>query len=313
MRLALIWLLGCLAEQPAEDPVLGLASGQDGRVVSSKEVLDGMVPIQGGTVLLGRGNSQAVSGFVPPPPPQSDEPVPGLEAKRVPRVEGLEPKRFWVDGFDIDRVEVTRAAYRVFIEATGYRAPQVDEEWAKNGWNWVGSRPPEGTEEHPVVLVSWHDARAYCRWAGKRLPTEAEWQLAALGPADTETRFPWGNDYRADAFNHGTLLPPFFDDSDGYRTTAPVGSFPSGASRDGVLDMFGNAWEWTNDVRVASWEEYQWDAQDPAANPRTGTLGLYAVVRGGSYFHDLRPNPAGERHQFLAEIRRKTSGFRCVR
>lgn len=317
MRLALMILLGCRVEPPqdaagmserATEPV----AEATGEAPSQANTLGDMIRIKGGIVLLGRGNPQAVPGFVPPPPPPGDEPVPGLEVSVGPRVEGLEPRRFRVDGFEMDRTEVTRSAYQGFLRATGYRVPQVDESWANDGWNWVDERPPEGTENHPVVLVSWHDARAYCRWAGKRLPTEAEWQLAALGPGDSETRFPWGDSYRADAFNHGTLLPPFFDDSDGYSTTSPVGSFPGGASRDGVMDLFGNAWEWTSDMRVDSWDDYRWEEGNPPANPRTGSLGLYAVVRGGSYYHDLRPNPAGERHQFLPEIRRKTSGFRCV-
>ncbi len=316
MRLALILLLGCAVEPPVENPgvsTLKPVSAPAAPLSVSVELMEGMVQIESGTVLLGRGNPQAVPGFVPPPPPPGEEPVPGLEARELPRAQGLEPKQFQVDGFAMDRTEVTRDSYRGFIEATGYRAPRVDEPWAEDGWNWVEGSPPEGTGDHPVVLVSWHDARAYCRWAEKRLPTEAEWQLAALGPADSESRFPWGNDYRADVFNHGTVLPPFFDDSDGYRTTSPVGSFPEGASRAGVLDLFGNAWEWTNDMRVDSWEDYKWEGESPPVNPRTGSLGLYAVVRGGSYYHDLRPNPAGERHQFIAEIRRKTSGFRCVR
>ena len=311
MRLALIGLLACggnppdpVGEPPASAPMPAATAG-----ASNSE----MVEIQGGVVRLGRGDAQAVPGFVPPPPPVGEEPVPGLEGAVPPRTQGLAPRLFAVDTFSLDRTEVTREAYARFLVATGHPPPRVDEPWAEDGWNWVEGSPPPGTEQHPVVLVNWYDARAYCRSADKRLPTEAEWQLAALGPSEAESRFPWGNDYRPNAFNHGTVAPPFFDDSDGFHTTAPVGSFPAGASRDGVLDLFGNAWEWTADLRVDTWDLVIADAGNPPRNPRTGLLGLNVAVRGGSYYHDLRPNPAGERHAFLPEIRRKTSGFRCAR
>lgn len=213
------------------------------------------------------------------------------------------PRDVTLDAFWIDRTEVTRAAYKVFLDETGYRPPYIDEEWSQDDWNWQGTDFAPGTGDHPVVLVSWYDARAYCSWAGKRLPTEAEWQMAALGPG--ERIYPWGDDYDGDRYNHGTVELAGFDDSDGYWTTAPVGSFPKGRSWVGAEDLFGNAWEWTDDGRVESWELADGD--------RIGQPTLYVAVRGASYFTDLRPNPGGERHHFMAEVRRKTSGFRCAR
>lgn len=225
----------------------------------------------------------------------------------------LEPRRVWVEGFRVDRFEVTRAAYRAFLVDTGYRPPFVAEEWAVADWNWDGIEFPAGTADHPVVLTNRYDAEAYCAWAGKRLPTEAEWQLAALGTEDEARVWPWGDRYDPDALNHGQLDEPVYDASDGYRTTSPVGAFPSGRGPNGLDDTFGNAWEWTADFRVESWD----------ATTGSRTLGgwtevtapgpaLYGAVRGGSYYTDLRPDPGGERHQFLAELRRKTSGFRCA-
>ncbi|MBC04386.1 MAG: hypothetical protein CMJ34_13960 [Phycisphaerae bacterium] len=225
----------------------------------------------------------------------------------------------WVDAFWIDETEVSRSQYARFIEASGYRPPHVAEGWAAAGWNWDGSTPPDGTQDHPVVLVSWYDATEYCAWAGKRLPTEAEWQLAALGPWGHGRDYPWGNTYAADKLNHGRMETPNFDDSDGYRTTSPVGAFPSGESIYGARDMFGNAWEFTSDHRVDDWSHVSLTPAATTAHP-TGVRqvhaagpGLYVAVRGGSYFFDLRPNPGGERHRFLTEIRRKTSGFRCAK
>ena len=72
-----------------------------------------------------------------------------------------------------------------FLVATGYPHPEVNEDWAREGWNWSGSKYPEGTGDHPVVLVNWYDARSYCAWASKRLPTEAEWEVA-------NKQFTWG-------------------------------------------------------------------------------------------------------------------------
>ncbi len=213
-----------------------------------------------------------------------------------------EPREAAVQAFWIDRTEVTRRAYKDFLEATGYRPPYIDEEWSEADWNWSGVDYAPGTAAHPVVLTSWYDARAYCAWRGRRLPTEAEWQMAALGPE--RPSWPWGEDYAGDRLNHGTVDVEGFDDSDGFRTTAPVGSFPEGRSWVGAEDMFGNAWEWTEDGRVESW--------DLAEDGHVGQPTLYMAVRGGSYFTDLRPDPADERHHFMGEVRRKTSGFRCA-
>ncbi len=227
---------------------------------------------------------------------------------------GMDPTAVWLEAFWIDRTEVTRADYARFLTATGYRPPHVDEAWARDGWNWDGARYPDGTGDHPVVLASWYDAQEYCAWAGKRLPTEAEWQLAALGPTGQDRHYPWGDQYDESKLNHGMIEAPNFDASDGYRTTSPVGSFPAGASPFGALDMFGNAWEFTADHRVDTWALME-SRPHPGglADARAPGPGLYVAVRGGSYFFDLAPNPAGERHHFLPEIRRKTSGFRCAR
>jgi len=220
--------------------------------------------------------------------------------------QALKPRQVTVGGFWIDVTEVTRKQYQVFLVDTGYRAPFVAEAWANDGWNWIGTEYPEGTGDHPVVMVNWYDATEFCKWAGKRLPTESEWQLAALG-TDGRT-FPWGEEHGSEYLNHGQMDAPNFDDSDGWLTTSPAGAFPKGASPNGLMDAFGNAWEFTADFRRDDWSLYS-GTQNPAA-PGPG---LYVAVRGGAFFFDLRPNPGGEYNAFLPEVRRKTSGFRCAR
>lgn len=304
------------------------ACGKPAPVEPTLNLVAGMVPIDEGVVRLGAASHAAVDGFKNPGHPghpgdddgpkgppldATGKPIQNQVLRNTPHNSPLAPILVGVDSFWIDQTEVTRIAYAEFISDTGYPAPFVNELWARDGWNWQGASFPEGTGKHPVVLVNWYDARAYCTWANKRLPTEAEWQLAALGPAENERIFPWGDDYNEAALNHGTIAPPNFDDSDGYYLTAPVGQFPSGASPEGALDLFGNAWEWTADFRLKSWDELLGERiNDQVQNPHTPVIGHYVSVRGGSYFFDLRPNPAAERNAFLPELRRKTSGFRCV-
>jgi len=270
------------------------------------------LPMQNGKK-IGVGHVRPGSG-APSTPPN----MPGNQAKHVGGTEKswtanpgmqMKVKRIDVQNFWIDKTEVTRKEYKIFLDATGYRVPYVDEEWADDNWNWDGTNYPKGTENHPVVLVNFYDAQAFCAFKGKRLPTEAEWQLAALGDAREGRVYPWGKEYDHSKSNHGQILAPNFDDSDGFLRTSPVDSFPQGASPSGALDMFGNAWEYTSDFRRASWNFYNVDSNQQYTAPGPG---LYVSVRGGSYFFDMRPNPGGERNEFLPELRRKTSGFRCA-
>lgn len=127
--------------------------------------------------------------------------------------------------FFIDRYEVTNAQYKAFIDATRARPPV---------YFYIRSIPP-GRESYPVTDVNWYEADHYCRWAGKRLPTEAEWEKAARGPDGRE--FPWGNTFDPKKANVG---------DSGIGDVAPVGSFKEGASPYGAMDMAGNVWEWTD-------------------------------------------------------------------
>ena len=140
-------------------------------------------------------------------------------------------------GFYIDKYEVTNAEYAVFVQATGHRVPGCGDVARKDWTIWQGQHPPAGYEKYPVVCLSGYDAQAYCAWAGKRLPTKKERKQACQG-LDKRT-YPWG-DHEPD----GTLAN-YEDADDGYEFTAPVGSYPAGASPYGALDMAGNVWELT--------------------------------------------------------------------
>lgn len=133
----------------------------------------------------------------------------------------------YLPAYYIDRTPVTNAEYKVFVDATGYSFPP----------HWRQGKPVPGTEDHPVVQVSWFDAAAYAQWAGKRLPTAAEWEKAARG---TDGRiYPWGDVFDPTRLNCGEGGP--------FKTT-PVGQYsPQGDSPYGVVDMAGNVYEWTND------------------------------------------------------------------
>jgi iron(II)-dependent oxidoreductase len=167
--------------------------------------------------------------------------------------------KVYLDGFWIYRYEVTNEQYAKFVSATGRSAPS----------HWSGGRIPSGLEKHPMWNVSWEDAKAYCEWAGVRLPTEAEWEKAARG---TDGRvWPWGNEWDPKKCNA-------YGRADGFYYTAPVGSFPQGVSPYGVMDMAGNVWEW-----CADYYDDDYYAQSPARNPTGPTSGSERALRGGSW------------------------------
>lgn len=193
----------------------------------------------------------------------------------------------------IDRHEVTNRQFAEFVKATGY---VTGAEKAGGGWCYIAGerdwrfvrgadwRHPlgpgssiEGAEDYPVVLVSWHDAVAYARWAGKRLPTEAEWEVAARsGKPESEQPLATVNGEAAVPANYWQGVWPKENLlKDGFLYAAPVGSFP--ANEWGLYDTLGNVWEWTADWYSA---DVPSEAKDPTG-PESGTL---RVAKGGSWF-----------------------------
>ena len=159
------------------------------------------------------------------------------EAESLAKQYGVHPTHFLtespqrkvdVEAFAIDRFPVTNAQYKRFVDATGHRPPPY----------WQGRNFPEGMADHPVVWVNWHDADAYARWVGLRLPTEAEWEVAAAYDAAGQRRdYPWG-------WEDPTPERAIYSAS-GLNAPAPVGCCPAGAAACGALDMAGNVWEVT--------------------------------------------------------------------
>ena len=169
--------------------------------------------------------------------------------------------RVYLDGYFIGKYEVTVAQFRKFCEETGYKMPE------QPSWN---------KDKHPVVNVTWEDAVEYCKWAGLRLPTEAEWEKAARG---TDGRkYPWGNHEPYYNGRYYANYDPGNYSEDGYKYTAPVGSYPHGASPYGCMDMAGNVWEWCYD-----WYDEDYYRNSPYRNPKGPSSGTSRVCRGGSW------------------------------
>jgi serine/threonine-protein kinase len=198
-----------------------------------------------------------------------------------------------LNAFYIDRTEVTVADYRLCLEAETCRFPTSTCQGAPNLDN-------ADQMNHPVVCISWHDARAYCAWAGKRLPTEAEWEKAGRGSAagaSSNRTYPWGEGIDCAMANYLGCV----------GGTAPVGSYPAGASPYGTLDMAGNVWEWVSDWHAG---DYYWHS--PGRNPTGPATGGEKVVRGGGW--EITPDylRMAYRSNVSPDTLADYIGFRCV-
>jgi formylglycine-generating enzyme required for sulfatase activity len=203
-------------------------------------------------------------------------------------------KRIDLPAFYIDKYEVTNKRYKRFIDATGHKVPwSPDPAAAPYSWDWQRRMYPEGKGDDPVVLVSWEDAKAFCAWAGKALPTEAQWEKAARGP--NGAIYPWGATWADGKANTA---------ESGLRQTAPVGAFKEDVSPYGVHDMAGNVAEWVED----------WFAPYPG-NPIISyeARDKYKVLRGGSWDYFKSIATGYHRQYALPHSQMTAIGFRCVK
>ena len=246
----------------------------------------------------------------PAPPPSPEKTIVGRDGLPMVLVssgeflmgnqaeEDAPPHRVYLDAFYIDRHEVTNGRYLKFVESTRHRAPQhvVDPQYDL----WAGTTLSQGVADLPVVNVDWFDAAAYCRWAGKRLPTEAEWEKAARG---TDSRlYPWGNEAPSLARLN------FSRRWQGAHTLQPVGNYEAGNSPYGAQDMAGNVWEWVGD-----WYDAGSYAAGPARNPQGPSSGSSKILRGGSWTNSADSVRATHRREEDPDMRNSDSGFRCAR
>ena len=212
-----------------------------------------------------------------------------------------------VDSFFMDKYEVTVGQFRQFIQETGY-------DWDRFWWKMSIFSP---TDNHPIVYVDWHAAAAYAKWAGKRLPTESEWEYAARGGLKGK-RYPWGNNITKNDAN----FHKYWKDDDEYEnnnrlttdwkdkwkySTAPVGSFePNGY---GLYDMAGNVAEWCHD-----WYQHDYYKVSPIDNPKGPETGNTKVSRGGHWYSWHKGLRVYNRGDNPPDVRwfQDVQGFRCV-
>lgn len=192
--------------------------------------------------------------------------------------------------FYINKKEVSNVDYGIFADATNHAAPSLWSDQTLNAPN------------QPVVGVDWNDADAYCQWLGKRLPTEAEWEQAARG---TDGRiWPWGNTWDPSKDNHGNGSEYGFDEGDGFKYTAPVGT-ELGVSPYGILNMAGNVYEWTADDFNAYPENDKYTQIDFNKG--------YKVIKGGAYTDGQSEQRPASRIGYQKDYKDVDIGFRCAK
>jgi eukaryotic-like serine/threonine-protein kinase len=208
-----------------------------------------------------------------------------------------------VDAFWIDQTEVTNRMYALCVEAGVCQEPTSTGSDTHS--SYYGN--PE-FDNYPVIYVDWSMAKTYCEWADRRLPTEAEWEKAARG--ENASVYPWGDTFDGSLVNFcdTNCSSPLTNKSfnDGFADVAPVGSYPSGKSVYGALDMAGNVWEWVSSL----YEPYPYDATDGRENLTSSDL---RVLRGGTWIYDDILVRSAYRRQGNPSSPYSYIGFRCSR
>ncbi len=311
----------CVPSRQRAAQLLDSRRASAGRIRADKASLEGMQRLDGGRFLMGTGSSEAF-------PKDGEGPV----------------RTVVLDSFYIDINPVTNEQFAKFVRATGYKT-----ESELLGWSFVfqGHLPPERYAElvkatvpgapwwcridgadwnhpegpdsnvsrrlhYPVVQVSWNDATAYCDWARKRLPTEAEWEYAARGGLE-QNLYPWGNDLTPGGRHLCNIWQGDFPNldlaEDGYAGTCPVDAFPPNGYS--LYSITGNAWEW-----CADWFDPLYHVWSTRTNPIGPTAGAAKVIKGGSYLcHKSYCNRyrVSARTSNTPDSATTNMGFRCVR
>ena len=198
--------------------------------------------------------------------------------------------KVYVDAFFMDINQLSVAQYARFLEDTHHEVPP---EWS------LMNKP--GHQSRPVANVDWVDAEAYCKWAGKRQPTEAEWEKAARG-TDGRT-YPWGN--APPTGSHATSGKEIWSN---HAAVTPVGTYEEGKSPYGIYDMAGNVWEWVSD-----WYDPDYYQTSPSQNPTGPPTGGHKVVRGGSWGSGPKDLRSADREVHVPSFRGYGTGFRCAK
>ncbi len=210
----------------------------------------------------------------------------------------------YLDSFWIDQTVVTNGMYAKCMEAGVCEPPSSTGSSTRS--DYYGN--PD-YDEYPVLNVNWDQAHAYCQWAGRRLLTEAEWEKGARGTGGQ--KYPWGDGDIAGNLLNSADSNTSYDWSDttiddGYADTAPVGSYPDGASPYGALDMAGNVWEW-----VADWYDENYYSNSPDTNPTGPSSGVDRVLRGSSWYEPGVRARSADRGKSNPMHAGNSFGFRC--
>ncbi|MDP1715028.1 MAG: SUMF1/EgtB/PvdO family nonheme iron enzyme [Anaerolineales bacterium] len=229
----------------------------------------------------------------------------GWDCSKDSFIDGEPAHTVYLDAYDIDKYEVSNAAYRACVEAGECSPP--DDNWTPIPNSYYGN---SAYDDYPVH-VDWNMAKAFCEWRGARLPTEAEWEKAARG--SNGSVYPWGNAFDVTKLNFCDKQCRWANNNinynDGFAESAPVDSYPNGVSQYGIYNMAGNVYEWVND-----WYSETYYQSSPSSNPLGPNTGEFRVLRGGSWssrsdtyfrstFRNMNP-PTSEG---------RDDGFRCAR